>query len=363
MNFPLTLDSAPVPTAPPPTPFRAVALTANVLRHRVPTPSRRGGEEFADFVVDLESIRAASNVVVDYNHSQDEPIGRASISVEGAELIATGELTPFLPDDRACEIAAKSRLGVPFGVSPTFDFVAATRIDVEPGETIAANGRVYSGPLVLYRDAPLLGVSVCPYPTDGATNFETLGRDRLTLLTLTLPQEDKMAEDDKKKEPETAPPTELEDENGSDAPAKTFKNAELQEYVDKFGLELGVQYYQDDVPLADATAEAFQTLRSENDDLRAQLAKLSSDAPDGDKTKEDDKSELEADVAPDDEKNSELAKLRRAIETQGRTITSLKRDFATYLAADSTGVSPSAESAGPTPPKTYRDAFIAALTK
>ncbi len=241
----------------PTAPFRAVALTGNVLRHGVAT--RDGGRETLEFVVDLATVAPTRTpVVVDYNHDPAEIVGAARVRADGFALLADGELTPFLSDDRASEIISKAARGVPYGISPTFDFAAAERVDVAPGETFETNGRRVVGPVVVFRNAPLLGLSVCPYPTDDGTAFALLGKD-FTLLT----KGNEMAEEKNEKT------TELKDDAAnapdgegatgtSDAPS-SVKNAELQEYVDRFGLELGVKYFQEGADLAEAVRIAVDS--------------------------------------------------------------------------------------------------------
>ncbi len=345
--------------------FRAVALTGNVLRHGVPT--RDGGRETLEFVVDLATVEPTRTpLVVDYNHDPAEIVGAARVRADGFALLADGELTPFLSDDRASEIISKAARGVPYGISPTFDFAAAERVDVAPGETFETNGRRVVGPVVVFRNAPLLGLSVCPYPTDDGTAFALLGKD-FTLLT----KGNEMAEEKNEKT------TELKDDAAnapdgegatgtSDAPS-SVKNAELQEYVDRFGLELGVKYFQEGADLAEATSNAFQALKEENEKLKSRLA---NDGGDGDASKKDDapkpddgggKKDGDAPKSGSDGDGGELAKLRAALEKTSRELTTLRRDFATFAAADRDGVSTADESANRSKTESYREAFKRAV--
>ena len=345
--------------------FRAVALTGNVLRHGVPT--RDGGRETLEFVVDLATVAPTRTpLVVDYNRDPAEIVGAARVRADGFALLADGELTPFLSDDRASEIISKAARGVPYGISPTFDFAAAERVDVAPGETFETNGRRVVGPVVVFRNAPLLGLSVCPYPTDDGTAFALLGKD-FTLLT----KGNEMAEEKNEKT------TELKDDAAnapdgegatgtSDAPS-SVKNAELQEYVDRFGLELGVKYFQEGADLAEATSNAFQALKEENEKLKSRLA---NDGGDGDASKKDDapkpddgggKKDGDAPKSGSDGDGGELAKLRAALEKTSRELTTLRRDFATFAAADRDGVSTADESANRSKTESYREAFKRAV--
>ena len=339
--------------------FRAVALTGNVLRHGVPT--RDGGRETLEFVVDLATVAPTRTpLVVDYNHDPAEIVGAARVRADGFALLADGELTPFLSDDRASEIISKAARGVPYGISPTFDFAAAERVDVAPGETFETNGRRVVGPVVVFRNAPLLGLSVCPYPTDDGTAFALLGKD-FTLLT----KGNEMAEEKDEKT------TELKDDaanapDGEGATGTSVKNAELQEYVDRFGLELGVKYFQEGADLAEATSNAFQALKEENEKLKSRLAKKSGDAEkDGDDApKPDDgggKKDGDAPKSGNDGDGGELAKLRAALEKTSRELTTLRRDFATFAAADRDGVSTADEGASRQKTESYREAFKRAV--
>ncbi len=343
--------------------FRAVALTGNVLRHGVPT--RDGGRETLEFVVDLATVAPTRTpLVVDYNHDPAEIVGAARVRADGFALLADGELTPFLSDDRASEIISKAARGVPYGISPTFDFAAAERVDVAPGEAFETNGRRVVGPVVVFRNAPLLGLSVCPYPTDDGTAFALLGKD-FTLLT----KGNEMAEEKNEKT------TELKDdaanapdgEGTTGAEPSSVKNAELQEYVDRFGLELGVKYFQEGADLAEATSNAFQALKEENEKLKSRLA---NDGGAGDASKKDDapkpddgggKKDGDAPKSGSDGDGGELAKLRAALEKTSRELTTLRRDFATFAAADRDGVSTADESANRSKTESYREAFKRAV--
>lgn len=345
----------------PATPFRAVALTGNVLRHGV--PARDGGRETLEFVVDLATVAPTRTpLVVDYNHDPAEIVGAARVRADGFALLADGELTPFLSDDRASEIVSKASRGVPYGISPTFDFAAAERVDVGPGETFEANGRRYVGPVVVFRNAPLLGLSVCPYPTDDATAFALLGKD-FTLLT----KGNEMAEEKNEKTTELKndAANATDGEGATGAEPSSVKNAELQEYVDRFGLELGVKYFQEGADLAEATSNAFQALKEENEKLKSRLANDGNDASKKeDAPKPDDgggKKDGDAPKSGSDGDGGELAKLRAALEKTSRELTTLRRDFATFAAADRDGVSTADEGASRQKTESYREAFKRAV--
>lgn len=334
----------------PTAPFRAVALTGNVLRHGVRTKS--GARETLEFVVDLATVAPTRDpVVVDYNHDAAEVVGAASVRADGFALVAEGELTPFLRDDRAAEIVSKASRGVPYGISPTFDFAAAERIDLAPGETFETNGRRVVGPLVVFRNAPLLGLSVCPYPSDDATEFALLTKD-FALLT----KGGEMEKKDKNATELDAVAANAPDGEGTAAATSSVKNAELQEYVDRFGLELGVKYFQEGADLEEATASAFQALKEENEKLKTRLAE-NADAP---KSDDGDKKDADAPKAGDGD-GAELAKLRAALEKTSRELTTLRRDFATFAAADRDGVSTADEGASRSKTESYREAFKRAV--
>lgn len=245
--------------------FDAVAYTADVQRHSL------ASGEVVDFIIDFATLDAPDVVPVDYNHDWNAPIGSAQLEVEEDRLLAHGALVSSSPDDLAAQLAERGK-DIPFGISPTVDFTAAERVDVPAGASISRNGRLYEGPVTVFEHAKLRGLSVCMYPTDPSTVFTPLQQNKEGLLFMAAKNSVKLAA-----EPvEVVDVVEVEDKAGEAAAAAeiTVKNKELQDFIDAFGLERGVRFYQENKTIDEARAIAYDELVVENEKLRAKIAAL-----------------------------------------------------------------------------------------
>ena len=312
-------------------PFKAVAWTPDVSWHELPG-DEYGSVVASDFVLDLSTLVVPKNpCVVDYNHNDAEPIGYARVSVSGGTLLAEGELVSNVEGDVADRIA-KTGKDVPFGISPTLDLWSAERVDVGEGEVYNCNDREYVGPLLVYKGAVLLGISVCPYPTDEGTSFTPLARKAIKLnkqgvismAKKRVKLEADIVADEEKREEDVA---QFEGDEAGIADAVSVKNAELQEFIDAFGLERGVQYYQEGLTVEEATQRAYGDVVAENAELKAKLAKFEEDDEikdlelDEDEEKE---TELESDAQEAPTNDPEEIKFRRA-STRRRSARRLRR--------------------------------------
>lgn len=75
----------------------------------------------------------------------------------------------------------------------------------------------------------------------------------------------------------------------SAAPETGVKDKELQNFIDAFGLERGVRYFQEGKTFEEARADAFDELVQENAKLKARIAELeaAAGAPEPEKKPED----------------------------------------------------------------------------
>lgn len=239
--------------------FEAVVFTAEKNRHKLP------GGDFAEFVFDFDSLRLPKNpVIVDFNHDENNVIGKARVYLDEDGLKAAGTLVSTRPGDVAAEVAERGRV-VPFGISPTIDFSRAERLDLKEGEEIDLNGRTYQGPLAIFTGAELRGISVCSYPTDVQTEFIPLSQKGL--IHMAADGQVKFATD----------PAAIEPPKGAAAPVQdgpTVRDSELQRYIDAFGLDRGVAYFQAGKTFDEARAESYDALVKENEELKAKLAEL-----------------------------------------------------------------------------------------
>ncbi len=234
--------------------IKITVLSGEILKNYI--PAERDGilyDEYAEFIIDLSSIRTPQpSTVIDFDHDSKEIIGVAdNFRIEENKLVCNGALMPYSTTDRASEIIYKSK-SVPFGISPTIDLISANKQSLKEGESIELNGQTYIGPLIVYKNVELVGVSVCAYPTDSQTGLELLKKRKIKTMKL----KSKLSEEDV-----TTPETMEENQE-----AIQIKNPELQQYIDKFGLELGVEYYQKGIDFNEAMAEAIDTLKSQLED-------------------------------------------------------------------------------------------------
>lgn len=241
-------------------PFEAEAFTSEPSEHEMPTPR---GDAFLRFVLDMETVEFPRNpCVVDYDHDTKEPIGGATLAVENGSIIARGTLNSAIDGDRAFQIGVTSD-GTPFGISPTLDLTGSTVETIPEGSTGAANGRVYDGPIAIYKNARVLGISVCPIPTDAQTSLTVLRKEGLVFLKRT--GDVKMATE---LEPGAEPiPTDqnnqetLGDESGVVDGETQVRDKELQTFIDEFGLDKGVGFYQRSLSLDEAKMEDYADLK------------------------------------------------------------------------------------------------------
>lgn len=335
--------------------FNAVVFTADVKRHSVP-----GG--IADLVIDFASLRVPKNpVVVDYNHDSDEPIGSALIKVDDDGIRAVGELVSTVEGDRAYSVAESAK-SIPYGISPTVDLNVAERVAVGVGEEYFANGRKYIGPLTVFRNAVLNGISVVLYPTDAATSLTTFEKEGLTFMA----KKDKTTAEAVEKVEEVV---KVDDTTATGEAAVTVKSTELQEFVDAFGAELGVKYYQAGKTIDEARADAYFEIAKENTTLKERIAelegKLAEKAAPVDVQKEEAKVEEVEKVEEKTEEKTDDTRFSALLETFESKLTKLSEDLeriSTFRArGDALGLSGSVPEAVEEKKRNYRDAFRDAL--
>lgn len=140
--------------------------------------ARTGGEALQGYwgrcVHDLASFRAPTgNVVLDFAHDQKQDIGFArNVRIENGELVADGTLTPFKAGDKASEIVAKGKIGVPYQASIVMGLDGLQIDEVPAGKTVVVNGQNFSGPGVVFRNWTIDGIAILPYGSDSKTSIE-----------------------------------------------------------------------------------------------------------------------------------------------------------------------------------------------
>jgi len=114
-----------------------------------------------------------SRIALDYCHDSGDIIGYANrITADDNGLVLEGALTPWKDNDRASEIIAKGRAGVPYEASINFGGDGIKVEEVADGDEVTVNGFQFAGPGVVIREWPLRGTAVCPYGADMSTRAE-----------------------------------------------------------------------------------------------------------------------------------------------------------------------------------------------
>lgn len=248
------------------------------------------------FIVDLDSIdEHRSTYVLDYNHNEDEVIGKiSSLRVEDGALVGTAEILSATDGDRAEEVIKRILAGTPYEVSPLLHTALSLSEVIEEGETATVNGRTVAGPIVVYRNTPLRGVAVCPYGTDKYTGISALKFDKLDLL------EERNLE---------------MDENQVVEEVKAA-HPDLEEMITSFGLEDGVAYFREGLTIEEAKERDYENLKKERAErLASEKVDETAEVKEDVKTdvKEEVTEEAKTDEAVDEKEKEEVAALKATI--------------------------------------------------
>ena len=231
-------------------------------------------------------------VPLDYNHNEEEVIGYVenfqctadAITADGVVLIGDDS------SDAAKTFAQNIDGGVPFEASAFLDLSEAESVELEDGVT------EWSGALIR-------GVAICPYGTDrkttvslkmGETNFV------VRLKNKSSNNEDEVMDEEKK--------VSIEDQKTDPKNPRE----ELEEMIEEFGLERGVDFFRRGVSIEEAREEDYQSLKAERlqaeEKDKTQCAATPEEKP---KEKQDD---LSASL------KAELVKLSQEISTLKATL-------------------------------------------
>ena len=178
-------------------------------------------------------------VPLDYNHNEEEVIGYVenfqctadAITADGVVLIGDDS------SDAAKTFAQNIDGGVPFEASAFLDLSEAESVELEDG---------WSGALIR-------GVAICPYGTDRKTTVSLkLGETNFVVRLKNSNNEDETMDEEKK--------VSIEDQKKDDS-----KNPreELEEMIEEFGLERGVDFFRRGVSIEEAREEDYQSLKAE----------------------------------------------------------------------------------------------------
>ena len=262
-------------------------------------------------------------VPLDYNHNEEEVIGYVenfqcsedAITADGVVLIGDDS------SDAAKTFAQNIDGGVPFEASAFLDLSEAESVELEDGVT------EWSGALIR-------GVAVCPYGTDRKTTVSLKMGETNFVVRLKnnnnqgeeMDEEKKVSIEDQKTDPKNP-------------------REELEEMIEEFGLERGVDFFRRGVSIEEAREEDYQSLKAER--LQAE---------------EKDKTQCAAtpDEEPKDKQGDVSAALKAELAKLSQEITSLK---ATLRRGDPDGLSGSFQREETTTQRPHLSPLAAAAEK
>jgi hypothetical protein len=145
-------------------PFRMIGRTSGVANHPLWGPC----------VHDFSGMEPApAKISVDYCHNQADIIGFADqIELQPDALLLAGSLVSMRPDDRAAEIFAKGKAGVPYEASILTNLNGLVVEPIPEGFTAEVNGQQVEGPVTIFRNWSLWGIAICPYGSDANTSVQ-----------------------------------------------------------------------------------------------------------------------------------------------------------------------------------------------
>lgn len=181
-------------------------------------------------------------VPLDYNHNEEEVIGYVENFQCNADAIIADGVVLIGDDssDAAKTFAQNIDGGVPFEASAFLDLSEAESVELEDGVT------EWSGALIR-------GVAICPYGTDRKTTVSLkMGETNFVVRLKKSNNEDEVMDEEKK--------VSIEDQKKDDS-----KNPreELEEMIEEFGLERGVDFFRRGISIEEAREEDYQSLKAE----------------------------------------------------------------------------------------------------
>ena len=221
---------------------------------------------------DASGMRLAKNrIAVDYNHNPDEIIGYLNHfeADNSGNMIARGALCPYRDNDRASEVIAKMRAGVPYEASIFFGGEDTYCEQVDDGQTAEVNGYTVSGPATIFRSWTLRGVAVCPYGADMHTRAE-VEKMASVFCVGDLRKGEIMEKEEKEKEPEGEEKS-VEPVDGAEEKAADVK-ADGAKFMAAFGRERGAVWFAEGLSFEEAREKFIAEIGEENKRLREELA-------------------------------------------------------------------------------------------
>lgn len=229
-------------------------------------------------------------VPLDYNHNEEEVIGYVenfqctadAITADGVVLIGDDS------SDAAKTFAQNIDGGVPFEASAFLDLSEAESVELEDGVT------EWSGALIR-------GVAICPYGTDRKTTVSLkMGETNFVVRLKNSNNEDEKMDEEKK--------VSIEDQKTDPKNPRE----ELEEMIEEFGIERGVDFFRRGVSIEEAREEDYQSLKAER--LQAEEKDKTQCAATSEEEPKDKKDDVSASL------KAELVKLSQEISTLKATL-------------------------------------------
>ena len=256
---------------------------------------------FGRLLHDMSGMVVKERIVIDYLHDDREICGylnRFEIN-DKFDLIVGGAMTPYGGNDRASEVIAKAKAGVPYEASIDFcprGSMALKLEEVDAGKEVEVNGKTYIGPLIVVREWPLNAVAICPHGADDKTAayLQTEQNEKVEVLVMKTDAEKKKEADDAaaveaQKLKDDAEATRLAEEKrlkgvetagAGTASASTEPDADAKKsrelfssFVAEFGKDKGADYFALGIDIETARKQHIEFLKSENAKLVAADAK------------------------------------------------------------------------------------------
>lgn len=228
-------------------------------------------------VHDLDGMRHKESIMIDWCHSDDEPIGFVdNFSTEGGQLTLGGQITPIESSTRPNQVIEFAQKGIPFEASIAFmgSKPGDTRIEeLKAGDSAEVNGRTVNGPITIFRQWPLRRVAICPSGADGDTaaafkdNQEQTVEVEIMAASAEKPEATPQKVEQKEQKPDKATELTVQPIKVEEKPDRK----EFTQFVEAFGDELGPKYFGESKTFAEAQIACMAELRAQNEQFKADL--------------------------------------------------------------------------------------------
>lgn len=258
---------------------------------------------------DLDGGELPDRVSLDYEHDPRDIVGYADQPQrEDGQIRYTGHLISLAAGDRAAELDAKLRAGIPYAASIAYRAEIDDVYYLDRNEEATVNGRTVNGPAIIVRQWHLDNIALTPRPADlsATAKLKELAMSKATPqqnLSTTAepttqpatdaqspatppadhpandhPANDQPA-DDQPANDQPAPAAESTADQPTSQPAAagTLSRNQLSRYVELFGEERAAKYLLAYPSEPDALRAYADELKAENHRLRETAGELGAD--------------------------------------------------------------------------------------